>query len=149
MRLGAVVPDGQQAESVDEDRAGEAGIDRADLLRRDDQVNIGEAAAAVFARQHAKRDAGLVGGDVGVLGLLEGPQRIGLLVGAADARREHVFRELPCARLQLALLVGQREVDGHSPLSLLVLGPLTGEDASRRLRRAIARGGSGGCRSES
>jgi len=30
-----------------------------------------------------------------------------------------------------------------------VLGPLTGEDASPRLRRAIARGGSGGCRSES
>ena len=111
--LGAVVPDRQQAEPVDEHRAGEARVDGADLLGGDDQVDVAHAAAAVLLRQHAERDARLVGRDVGLLRHLEGAQRVGLLVGRPDHRPERVLGEVTHARLQLALLVGQGEVDGH------------------------------------
>src|SRR4051794_30764516 len=111
--LGAVVPDRQEPEAVDEHGACEARVDRADLLGGEDQVDVAQAAAAVLVRDHAERDAGLVGGDVGVLRALEPAQRVGLCVRLANDGREHRLRELARVRLQLALLVRKGEVDGH------------------------------------
>jgi len=59
-------------------RRSEARVDRADLLRGDEHVDVGEPAAAVLRGKHAERDPALVRLDVRGLRQLEGAQRVGL-----------------------------------------------------------------------
>ena len=92
---------------------GKPGIDRAELLGGDDHVDVGEPAAPVVRREHAECDPALVRVDVGPLRHLERAQRVGLGVGLAHDRREHVLREVPRLELQLPLLVREGEIDGH------------------------------------
>ena len=116
--LGAVPGHRHEPETVTEHRAGEARVHDADLLRRDDQVDARHPAAAVLGREHAHRDPGLVGLDVGRLRHLEALERVGLRVGRGHHGLQHVLGEGPDLVLQLLLLVRHREVDGHPrPLS--------------------------------
>ena len=112
--LGAVVPDGHQAEAVDEDGGGEARVDRADLLGRDHEVDVGQPAAAVLLGQHRERDAALHRLHVGGLGEVEPGQRVRLGVGLAHDGREDVLRELAGGLLQVLLVLRQSEIDRHA-----------------------------------
>jgi hypothetical protein len=132
--VAAVPGDRHQPEAVAEHGAGEAGVDRADLLGGDDQVDAGDPAAAVLGGQHAHGDARLVRLDVGTLGHPEALERVGLGVRRRDHRLEDVLGERTDVVLQLALLVGQREVDRHGASLRIGIGDGTGRNRYRAYR---------------
>jgi len=111
--FGAVVPHRHQAQAIHQNCRGKSGVDRADLLRRDHEVDVGEAATTVLGGQHREGDAALHGLGVGRFGEVEAGQRIGFGVGLPDDGRQHVASELAGRFLDLALLRGQGEIDRH------------------------------------
>ena len=128
--LGPVVPDRHQAEAVDEDGRAEAGIDGLDLLGGDDEVDVGQPAAAVRLGEHGEGDAPAAGLLVGGLGHLPAGERIGLGVDLLRERGEHLLREVPRERLDLLLLLGEGEINGHL-CCLLAARSLRTADAPR------------------
>ncbi len=101
-----------------------------------DEVDVGQAAAAVLAGQHGEGDAAPGRLPVGRLGQLEAAQRVRFLVDLPRHRREHVHGEVARRGLDLLLLLGQREVDGHVVVLLGPGGP--GRGAGRVPRWAAA-----------
>jgi hypothetical protein len=113
LAFGAEPDQRHQRQPIDKEHGGKAGIDGADFLDDDLEIDIHYPATAVSLRDEARGEAELVAFHIGPFDGLEGLLWVLILIRRTYERRENFVGKFASDPLQAFLIRCQREVDRH------------------------------------